>query len=212
MWRTYTTLDQGVEINGHTLLPSPRRWLFPHIDITYWRDYAAMNQYIIRAVFPSMNLEFSDSWEERASLEGQVFSYDRIVIGDRAAAMHAEDYGETERIAAQAFQLRGSPSWWSTIRMAVLEYSKVRKEDVMHRVPVITYVSRQGWGRRMLKEDDHVRLVASLEELRQRRQIEVNIVELDRIPREEQIRVAARTTVSTKGKPDLPTNLGYQRS
>lgn len=195
MWRTYTTLDQGVEVNGHTLLPSPRRWIFPHIGPTQWRDYAAMNQFILRAAFPSMVLEFSDTWEERASLKGRVFTYDQIVLGDRVAAMHGDRYPATERIAAEAFKLRASPSWWNTVRMAVLEFCKVRNRDVMHRVPVITYVSRQKWGRRMLREEDHLRLVADLKALQQRRPVEINVVELDRMPREEQIRVAARTTI-----------------
>jgi hypothetical protein len=196
MWRTYSTLDQGIEINGHTLLPVPHRWLFPHIDMTEWRDYAAMNQYVLRAAFPSMTLEFSDSWEERAAIKGRVFSYDRVVIGDRVAAMHGDKYSLTERVATEAFKLRASPSWWNTIRMAVLEFSKVRKNDITRHAPVITYVSRQNWGRRMLKGEDHLQLVAALEALRDRRGLEVNIVELDRMSRSEQILVAARSTVS----------------
>jgi hypothetical protein len=197
MWRTYSTLDQGIEVNGDTLLPAPHRFIFPHIDMTEWRDYASMNQYVLRAAFPSMTLEFSDTWEERAAIKGRVFSYDRVVIGDRAAAMHGDKYPTTERIAAEAFKLRGSRSWWNTIRMAVLEFSKVRQSDIPHDAPVITYVSRQNWGRRMLKEKDHLQLVAALEALRDRRDLEINIVELDRMSRAEQIRVAARTTVST---------------
>ena len=155
-----------------------------------------MNQFILRAVFPSLTLEFRDAWEERAALKGHVFAYDRVVIGDRGAAMHGDVYPVTDRIAAEAFKLRASPSWWNTVRMSVLELSKVRKTDIMHHVPVITYVSRQGWGRRMLKEEDHQRLLAGLEALKEERDIEVNIVELDKMPRNEQILVAARTTVS----------------
>lgn len=84
--------------------------------------------------------------------------------------------------------------------MAVLEYAKVRKSDIPDDRDVITYVSRQQWGRRMLKQDDHLRLVARLERLRESHGYEVNIVELDKMTRSEQIRLAARTTVSTESK------------
>jgi hypothetical protein len=155
-----------------------------------------MNQFILRAVFPSCLLEFNDAWNERAAIKGRVFAYDRVVLSDRVAAMHGVDYKSTKRIAAEVVKLKASPHWWNTIRIGVLEYCKVRRSDIVSKSShVVTYVSRQKWGRRMLREEDHTRLVAGLEALRDRRGVEVHIVELDRLSRAEQIRLAARTTV-----------------
>jgi hypothetical protein len=60
---------------------------------------------------------------------------------------------------------------------------------------VITYVSRQDWGRRMLREVDHARLVEQLRLLGRRQGWEVNVVSLEKMKREDQIRLAGRTTV-----------------
>lgn len=195
LWRTYSSLDPDLEVNGHTRLAAPKRICFTHLDAAHWRDYAAMNQYVLRAVFPSAILEFSDTWEERASLKNKTFVLDRVVFSDRVAAMHSEVFVKTDRIASVAYQLKSNFGWWNTIRMPVLEYSKVRINDVAPPVPVITYISRQGWGRRMLREHDHMRLVVGLYKLRDRLGYEVNIVELDRLSRAEQVRLAARTTI-----------------
>ena len=197
LWRTYSSLDPELQFNGHTRLVAPKRISFTHLDSAHWRDYAAMNQYVLRAAFPSAVLEFIDTWEERASLKDKTFVMDRVVFSDRIAAMHDNMFVETDRIASVAYQIKSNLGWWNTIRMSVLEYSKVRKGDVTPLVPVITYVSRQGWGRRMLREEDHLRLVAGLHKLRDRRGYDVNIVELNRLSRAEQVRLAARTTACT---------------
>lgn len=189
------------------MLPSPRRIVFPHVTYTLWRDYASLNQFVLRAVFPSITMEFEDTWKERAALRKRVYVYDRVVFSDRVAAMHGKQYQVNQRIAAEAFNLKGSGYWWNTIRMAVLEYSKVRRSDIPDDKNVITYVSRQQWGRRMLRQDDHFRLVARLEKLRQSHGYEVNIVDFDKMTRNEQIRLAARTTVSL---PMLQANKGFK--
>lgn len=61
--------------------------------------------------------------------------------------------------------------------------------------PVITYVSRQDWGRRMLKKESHDSLVKELHDLEEKYGWEVNIVSMDKLTRDEQIRLSARTTV-----------------
>jgi hypothetical protein len=61
--------------------------------------------------------------------------------------------------------------------------------------PVITYISRQSSRRRMTKES-HESLVTALEEARDRLGYELNIVEAERLSREEQFALAGKTTVS----------------
>jgi len=60
---------------------------------------------------------------------------------------------------------------------------------------VITYISRQEAKYRRLEQADHEALVKALEELCKRRQWELNAVFPEKLSREEQWRIAARTTI-----------------
>ena len=73
--------------------------MFANLDAANWRDYAKMNQWVVRASFPSLSMEFLNDWRERAAL-GRVFVFDRVVLADRAAAMNGEMYLRTQRTAA----------------------------------------------------------------------------------------------------------------
>jgi len=61
--------------------------------------------------------------------------------------------------------------------------------------PVITYISRQEWGKRTLIQEDHETLVSELYKLRDTHGYEVNVVSAEKLTRAEQIRLAARTTI-----------------
>ncbi|EMD31948.1 hypothetical protein CERSUDRAFT_119278 [Gelatoporia subvermispora B] len=199
-WRTYSSLDPSIPPSGETHLPSPRRMIFPHIDAANWRDYAAMNQWVLRAAFPSVSMEFMNDWKERTEM-GRPFVLDRVVFADRAAAMHGELFLRTQRTAANAFALPGSVNWWSTIRNNVVGFAGLDDHDGAVAIqgvasrPVITYISRQGWGRRMLIPEHHERLVEELNNLRDTYGYEVNIVEMDKLSRIEQFQLAGRTTI-----------------
>ena len=200
-WRTYSSLDPTIPPSGETTLPAPRRMIFPHLDAANWRDYAAMNQWVLRTAFPSISMEFMNDWKERAAL-GRVFVLDRVVLADRAAAMNGEMFLRTQRTAASAFSLPGSVNWWTAIRNNVVGFSILDEHAGAAAVqgvptrPVITYISRQGWNRRMLIQEDHERLVEELYKLRDMYDYEVNVVEMDKLTRVEQFRLAGRTTVS----------------
>ncbi|KDQ20223.1 hypothetical protein BOTBODRAFT_27641 [Botryobasidium botryosum FD-172 SS1] len=192
LWRTYSSLEPYIPASGRTGLPPPSRILFPHTPTDKWRDYARMNQYILLSAFPSVALEFQDDWADRATM-GRAFVLDRVVLGDRAAAMRSKRFLATGRTAAAAGVLPGSAHWWAPIRKNVIEFvgGDVASKDR----PVITYVSRQDWGRRMLIKEDHEGLVRALHRLRDEQGYEVNIVSMDKLTREEQLRLAARTTI-----------------
>lgn len=113
--------------------------------------------------------------------------------------MHGFNFGRTGRSASQAFGLPGSVNWWAPVRGNVIQASGL-KEDAgggTQNNPVITYISRQNWGRRMLIPADHDKLVEELYKLRDEHGYEVNVVEFDKISRREQIQISARTTVSS---------------
>ncbi|CDO73894.1 hypothetical protein BN946_scf185016.g51 [Trametes cinnabarina] len=200
-WRTYSSLDPTIPPSGETSLPAPRRLIFPHIDAANWRDYAAMNQWVLRSAFPSISTEFMNDWRERAAL-GRAFVLDRVVLADRAAAMNGEMFLRTQRTAANAFSLPGSVNWWTTIRNNVVGFATLGEDSAgamsvagVPTRPVITYISRQGWNRRMLIQADHEQLVRELYKLRDTYGYEVNVVEMDKLTRVEQFRLAARTTI-----------------
>jgi len=153
-----------------------------------------MNQYVTRGVFPSMVMEFEQDWKAWALPPHNTLLYDRVVFADRAAATHGNMYKQTHRTAAEAMRLEAGPHWWTTIRAALTDFAG-HKPDQHNQTPVITYVSRQGWGRRMLRPADHEKLVAALYNLRMKHGYEVNVVSLEKMSRAEQIKLAARTTV-----------------
>lgn len=81
------------------------------------------------------------------------------------------------------------------VQRDVEPYQVVKRGDYAPSNPVITYVSRQDWGRRMLRKRDHEQLVAELEALEKKYGWEVHIVAMDKLSRDDQIRLAARTTI-----------------
>lgn len=196
LWRTYSALDPSIPTSGKTELPPPRRLLFTHVDADHWRDYASMNQWVLRTALPSISMEFSDDWKDRAAM-GVPFVFDRVVFADRAAAMSSEVYLRSQRTASVAFTLPGSPNWWNTFRDSVIQPTGLNASAGAgtQGIPVITYISRQDWGRRMLIQSDHEKLVEELYKLQDQYGYEVNVVSMDHLSRAEQLRLAGRTTV-----------------
>jgi hypothetical protein len=195
-WRAYSSLDQTINAQGNTTLRPPRRILFNRVDNSHWRDYAHMNQWVLRASFPSVTMEFLDDWRDRAEM-GRPFVFDRVVIADRSAAMLSYNYARYQRTASAAFALPGGMNWWRPIRNNVVAFAGIDPDvggGTMN-TPVITYISRQKWGRRMLLPEHHEKLLKELYKLRDQYGYEVNVVNAEDMSRVEQIRLAARTTV-----------------
>jgi len=121
-WRTYSSLDPKITPEGNTTLPFARRIMFSHLDAHHWRDYAHMNEWVVRASFPSVTMEFIDDWRDRAEL-GKPFVFDRVLVADRSAAMRSYNYHRYQRTAAAAFALPGNENWWMPIRNNVIEFA-----------------------------------------------------------------------------------------
>lgn len=194
-WRTYSSLDPSIPADGSSSLPAVRRIWFVHSDADHWRDYASMNQWVLRSTFPSATAEYSADWQDRAEM-GRPVILDRVIFSDRSATMKGEDFVRTERIASEAFALPGSVYWWTMIRDAVTKFSLPDQGIDESSRPVITYLSRQEWGRRMLIQKDHEKLLKELYKLRDQYGVEVNVVSMETLSHAEQFRLASRTTVS----------------
>ncbi|RDB17977.1 hypothetical protein Hypma_000815 [Hypsizygus marmoreus] len=195
-WRTYSSLDPTISENGTTTLPPVRRLLFNHLDAYHWRDYAAMNQWVIRSAFPGVVMEFRNDWQDRAEM-ARPFVFDRVVVADRSATMLSYNYARFQRTASAPFALPGSVNWWMTMRNNAIQFTGLDPGTGGGTLgtPVITYISRQEWGRRMLIKEDHERLVQELYKLRDQYGYEVNIVAAEKMSRVEQLQLAARTTI-----------------
>lgn len=170
--------------------------MFNHLDAHHWRDYAHMNEWVVRSSFPSVTMEFDHDWRDRAEL-GKPFVFDRVVVADRSAAMMSYNFHRYQRTASAPFALPGSINWWMPIRNDVVKFAGVDPDagGGTTSTPVITYISRQQWGRRMLIPEHHDKLVSELHKLRDQYGYEVNVVEAENMSRVDQIRLAARTTV-----------------
>jgi len=195
-WRTYSSLDRAISTEGKSSLPPLRRILFTHLSNVQWQDYARMNEWVARSSFPSLTMEFIDDWRDRAEMR-KAFVFDRVLVADRSAAMLSFNFARFQRTASSAFVLPGGPNWWAPIRNNVVKFAGLDPTvgSDMTSTPVITYISRQGWGRRMLIPSHHDKLVQELYKLRDKYGYEVNVVNPEKMARVEQIRLAARTTI-----------------
>jgi len=157
-----------------------------------------------------------------ASAPARAWHLDTVLFTDRSAAFRGELCGSrTQRIAAEALdhmQKMGTLTkwWWEPVRRSVLRFAGVDKQtmdigvsaEAMANVNspetdvtllkaqpiVITYISRQG-ARRHLIDSDHEALVNALTAMCAAHGWELNIVQAERLTKEEQLALAARTTV-----------------
>ncbi|KAI9635262.1 uncharacterized protein MKK02DRAFT_36638 [Dioszegia hungarica] len=239
LWRTYSSLDTTISATGTTHLPSPARMMFPHTEAGKWNDYAKMNSFLSRAIFPSMSYEYASDFHDRTDT-ARAFLFERVVFADRAAAWRGKEFQRTYRTTSEAVTLAASKYWWYPVRKNLLDFvgsgdpeahasdihgvgfeedideddvESAEKEeavaveqelDAMEKIdakqakngkPVITYVSRQDWGRRMLLPEAHASFVEELNKLEEKYGWEVHVVAMDKLSRDEQIRLAARSTI-----------------
>lgn len=121
LWRTYSSLDPSINAAGQTQLSAPGRMIMPHVAAGKWNDYAKMNSFISRAVFPAMSYEYQSDFLDRADTQ-RAFIFDQVVFADRAAAFRGPEFAKTWRTASEAVTLGGSRYWWSPVRRNLLEF------------------------------------------------------------------------------------------
>ncbi|KZT29048.1 hypothetical protein NEOLEDRAFT_1057283 [Neolentinus lepideus HHB14362 ss-1] len=115
------------------------------------------------------------------------------------------DWAEgTPRPAALSYPAALGTAWWEDVRRRVVKFAGAGREEGLLSAEkgdvVITYISRQAVRRRLVQEQ-HEGLVAALQELVERKnreggvRWEVNVVQAEKIGRDEQVRMASRSTV-----------------
>jgi len=179
-------------------LPPPARLFFPHSTHAAFRDGPGMNAYISLAAFSSSAVLFSDTWADlRASK--RAYKLERAVLFDRAGAMGGPAHGRSWKPISEAMSLPAKEAdWWGEVRERVVDFAGgelLKPGRVDGRKRVVTYVSRQGGNRRALREADHIALVTALQAASEELRFELNVVQLEGMTKEEQIQLAARTTI-----------------
>ncbi|KAK7012817.1 hypothetical protein R3P38DRAFT_3402202 [Favolaschia claudopus] len=102
-------------------------------------------------------------------------------------------------------------AWWTPVRDRLFEFADAGHDDLEERnqvvlgggssgLPtprsiVITYISRQSAGGRMLTRISHEELVLAMEELAERKGWEFNVVQAEFLTHDEQLKLMARTTI-----------------
>ncbi|KAG8853752.1 hypothetical protein FRB96_008006 [Tulasnella sp. 330] len=161
-----------------------------------------------------------------ASTPSKAFRFTNLVLADRSSSMRGSICpGKTNRIASEAWEVVKSINsrwWWEPVRRSVLRFAGVDKAvadlpvmwdgmwtegvdpvadnsavtTASQKMPVvISYIVRTG-PRRSLIAEDHRNLVQALTELCATKGWELNIVHAEKLSREEQVQVAAKTTIT----------------
>jgi hypothetical protein len=225
MWNFYAgVMDPHITDHGETTMRMPSRAVFLRCTPDEWRDSSKFNGYFFRAAFPSINIETSRDWDDRIFMTrdgNSAFLFESVLFSDRSASFRGDNCGKNHRIASEAYEYvrgRASKWWWEPVRRAVLTFAGVPESvlDLAIRFPklpppvstssptanqpprdqpiIITYINRQG-GRRRLTNQDHEGLVAALTDLANRRGWQFNNVQAEKLSKEEQLQIVAKTTV-----------------
>ena len=154
--------------------------------------------------------------EEDDEGTAKLWRFDRVLLVDRSASFRGEICGSrTQRTVAEAYYSNkdiASRYWWEPIRRRVLGFARVPESIMDYSVPldlqeelgvelglppvVITYLSRQGWRRR-LTDESHNELLAAVQDLCDSKGWEFILFHPENYSRDDQLAIAARSTVRT---------------
>ena len=157
------------------------------------------NPYILRTALPSMSLECRADWHDRATFSAGIpFVFDRVLIADRSAAMMGNAFMSNYRTASGAMDLPGSPYWWNALKNNVVGSAGVNSDEVAKGIkdgnPIVTFISRQGLRRRLIK-DDYESLVGELRRLEREHGYEVHIMQMEDLLPAQEVHLLAKSSV-----------------
>ncbi|KAF8996217.1 hypothetical protein BDQ17DRAFT_1284597 [Cyathus striatus] len=208
-WRMYAVLGL---YNGFTAdaLPLPERFILPNTD-DEWRDYLHLNAPIMLAAFNrgQFTTQIVDRriWLDNIRIRVTVV-YERAILISRASALLHPLSVKYQNMVGSTMMLDVPDRFWEPIRTTTVQ--SILGRDIpyvdKHGItvnppfpnstgPVVTYISRQVAEERMLRQDDHERLVAALLELGSEGIAEVHIEYMEDLTFQMQFEVIARTTV-----------------
>ncbi|KAF7300528.1 hypothetical protein HMN09_00937300 [Mycena chlorophos] len=210
-WRVYSHLllnDSGE--TPLTSLPPARRFIIPFVPSELWRDKPDVDGPLMRAAFPGASIETATYWNDFKRL-GTTVLFERVVLVSRSSAHKHPFGGVWFKMIAGAMNVTAPEDYWRPIRENVWEsfwgvrgtadssaesVSPVDSGLGTTRLPVVTYVSRQGQenGRR-LTHPDHEALVVALDALAAEGECEVRVVQMEKLTLREQVGLMRDTTI-----------------
>ncbi|KAF8886796.1 hypothetical protein BD779DRAFT_1529729 [Infundibulicybe gibba] len=178
--------------------------VYRYSDGLQWRDRAGVDGPLMRAAFPSTAIETSYYWDDLIKLRlNQTVVFERAMIISRPAA-HRSPLGSVWfKMIASTTNISAPAKFWEPVRTSAIQnlLGYIPKLDprgavmspaqVVSSKPVVTYISRQGGGRR-LRDADHQGLV--VEELEAEGVCEVFVARMETMSIKEQVAAAARST------------------
>ncbi|KAF8632790.1 hypothetical protein AX15_001689, partial [Amanita polypyramis BW_CC] len=207
-WRVYSTVNQS----NVTHMSFPYAWsdtqsmrfLMPFSMNSAWRDHAGVNGPLMRAAFPSATLEESDYWSDLKGL-GSTVVFDRLMIVSRAAAHLHPNSGVWYKMIAGSMEVNATKGFWEPVRQSLIKgllghiptvnkRGAVLSHEEDNGPPLVTYVSRQGGGRR-LGQEHHEGLISALKALEEEGVIRLHVARMELMTIHEQVELAAKTTI-----------------
>ncbi|KAJ7051349.1 hypothetical protein C8F01DRAFT_999416 [Mycena amicta] len=201
-WRIYSHLlvdgasPDAVPVVDFSRLPPVQRFLLPLISTDVaWRDKAGIDGPIMRGAFPGASIETEAYWKDLKTL-GTSVVFDRVVLVNRAAA-HKHPFGSVwYKMIAGSMNVSVPEDFWRPIRENLWESFWGDRFSVasLRTRPLVTYISRQGGGRRLVQADHEV-LVASLYELEAEGICDVQVVRMEQMTLKEQVDLVRNSTI-----------------
>ncbi|KAF8632685.1 hypothetical protein AX15_001738 [Amanita polypyramis BW_CC] len=207
-WRVYSAVNQSNA--KHMSFPytwsdtQSMRFLMPFSVDGGWRDHAGVNGPLMHAAFPSAALEESNYWSDLKVL-GSTVVFDRLMIVNRQAAHFHPNGGIWFKMIAGSMDINAMKGFWEPVRRSLVENflgyvppvnerGTVQSHEEDYGPPLVTYISRQGGGRRLAQEY-HEGLVSALKALEEEGVIRFRLVRMELMTIHEQIELAAKTTI-----------------
>ncbi|KAJ7053354.1 hypothetical protein C8F01DRAFT_996845 [Mycena amicta] len=200
LWRIYSHLlvdeaspDAAVDFSR---LPLVQRFLLPLVSTdAAWRDKAGIDGPILRGTFPGASIETESYWKDLKTL-GTCVVFERVVLVNRAAAHKHPFGGVWFKMIAGSMNVSVPEDFWRPIRETLWESFWGDRSSVasLRSRPLVTYISRQGGGRRLVQAD-HEMLVASLYELEAEGICDVQVVRMEQMTLKEQVDLMRNSTI-----------------
>ncbi|KNZ73255.1 hypothetical protein J132_08023 [Termitomyces sp. J132] len=181
-------------------LPMPRRFLLPFSVKGAFRDPAGVNAPLMRAAWPSAQIEESDYWEDLITLDATVV-FDRVMLVNRPAAHRHHLGGQWNKMIAGTMDVTVPDNFWEPLRRTIvtnlLGHLPTPPESAREpsSKPLVTYVSRQRANARRLLVKDHEALVSAFKDLEEQGVCEFREARMEEMSLREQVELAARSTI-----------------
>ncbi|KAF9467541.1 hypothetical protein BDZ94DRAFT_1248380 [Collybia nuda] len=197
-WRVYSAFIQYS--NASWPPPLPARFILPHIYLDEWHDRAGVNAPLMRACFSSASIEKQDYWLDLIALNRTVV-FERAMIVSREAARRHPFSDKWYKMMAGTMDVPTLDNFWEYLRSTtIFNFLGYLPTVVVNPIPgntekpIITYISRQGAGRRLI-DKDHELLVESLKLLEDEGICEVFVAMMERMSLHDQIDLVSRSTI-----------------